>query len=29
MKKKLFNLMTSALALGVLIAGLPPIQPPL
>jgi hypothetical protein len=29
MKKKLFTLMTSALALGVLIAGLPPIQPPL
>jgi hypothetical protein len=28
MKKMLIALMTSAMALGVLVAGLPPIQPP-
>lgn len=28
MKKKLMALMTGAMALGVLVAGLPPIQPP-
>lgn len=28
MKKKLVALMTSAMALGVLVAGMPPIQPP-
>lgn len=28
MKKMLIALMSSAMALGVLVAGLPPIQPP-
>jgi len=28
MKKMLFALMTSAMALGVLVAGMPPILPP-
>jgi hypothetical protein len=28
MKKKLIALMTSAMALGVLVAGMPPILPP-
>jgi hypothetical protein len=28
MKKKMFALMTSAMALGVLVAGMPPILPP-
>jgi hypothetical protein len=28
MKKKLFAILTSAMALGVLVAGMPPILPP-